>query len=55
MQRGEISSEELKELERIAISKGIISRERLEKVFHRAFAYIDKLAKEGFVFDDAFV
>ncbi|MEA2036271.1 MAG: hypothetical protein U9O94_02095 [Nanoarchaeota archaeon] len=45
MQRGEITSEQLKELEQIAIDNKEISREKLEKIFHRAFEYIDRLAE----------
>jgi hydrogenase maturation factor len=46
MQRNEITPSELKELEDIAIKNKEISRERLEKVFHRAFYFIDELAKK---------
>jgi len=46
MQRGEITPKELKELEDIAIKNKEISKERLEKVFHRAFGFIDELAKK---------
>ena len=47
MQRKEISPEELEELEDIAINNKEISRERLEKVFHRAFDFIDQLAEKN--------
>ncbi len=46
VQRGEINSSELKELERAAISEEGVSRERLEKIFHMAFEFIDELAKK---------
>src|SRR3989338_6946073 len=46
MQRGEITEEKLKELEKAAINNENISREELERIFHRAFAFIDNLAKE---------
>ena len=44
MDKGEISSEELAFLEDVAVNNKEITREKLEKVFHRAFSYIDKLA-----------
>ena len=43
MQRKEISPEELED---IAINNREISKERLEKVFHRAFDFIDQLAEK---------
>lgn len=46
MQRGEITSSELEELENIAINNKEISKNKLEKVFHRAFEFIDKLAEK---------
>ena len=46
MQRGEITSDELKELEDIAVQNKEISKERLEKVFYKAFIFIDELAKK---------
>ena len=46
MQRKEITSAELKKLEEIAIKNKDISKERLEKIFHRAFSFIDELAKK---------
>lgn len=46
LQRGEISDNELKALGKIAIRNNEISKERLEKVFHRAFEFIDELAKK---------
>lgn len=45
VQRREISDVEYKELERIAINNEKISKKRLEKVFHRAFEFIESLAK----------
>ncbi|MBD3164102.1 hypothetical protein GF323_02805 [Candidatus Woesearchaeota archaeon] len=44
MQRGQISRKELEELEDTAVNNKDISREKLEKVFHRAFGFIDELA-----------
>ena len=46
MHRGELSQTELKELEKIAIENREISRERLERIFHRAFAFIDEFAEK---------
>jgi len=46
MQRQEITQEELQELEEAAIQNQDVPRERLEKVFHRAFDFIDQLAKK---------
>ena len=45
MQRGEITAERLQELEEIAAHEKDISRAELEKIFHRAFYFIDKLAE----------
>lgn len=47
LERGEITQEELDELETIAIEFKEISRERLEQVFHRAFDFIDQLAEKN--------
>jgi len=46
LQRGEITNEELQELEEAAVENKDISREKLEKVFHKAFESIRELAKE---------
>ncbi|MFH1642464.1 MAG: hypothetical protein ABIC04_06215 [Nanoarchaeota archaeon] len=45
MQKGEIDKSELAELEKIAVNNSDISRNRLEKIFHRAFDHIKELAK----------
>ena len=45
MQRGELSKQELDELEDIAIHNKPISRQRLENIFFRAFEHIERLAK----------
>ena len=47
LERGEITQEELDELEDIVINNREISRERLEKIFHRAFEFIDQLAEKN--------
>jgi hydrogenase maturation factor len=46
MQRGELTIKQLQELEDIAIKNKPITKEKLEKIFHRAFFYINKLAKK---------
>ena len=46
VQRGEITTKELNDLKRIAIDNNEISRKQLEKIFHRAFEFIDGLAKK---------
>jgi hypothetical protein len=46
LQRKEITQHELDELENIAINNLPISKERLEKIFYKAFEFIDLLAEE---------
>jgi HupF/HypC family protein len=46
LQRGNITSEKLKELEDIAINNKEVSRKELEKIFFRAFEFIDEIAKQ---------
>ena len=45
-QRGEISQEEYDKLLDTAINNKSVEREELEKIFFRAFKYINELAKE---------
>lgn len=45
-QRGEINKEEYDKLFDIAVNNKLVEREKLEKIFFRAFKYINELAKE---------
>ena len=46
LERGELTQEEHEELRNIAINNKEISKERLEKIFFRAFEEIDEVAEE---------
>ena len=46
MQRGEINQEQFDELREAAINNRVLPREKLERVYHRAFEIIGKLANE---------